>query len=100
MTVVSGVSGSGKSTLVNDILYRSLAKELYVQTAFLFGLAEGGLLRILVQFDMPPNRKPFQKFAMVDEKNATVLDDKHGRGEIDPFMDVRHARRLDLAAEK
>jgi excinuclease ABC subunit A len=29
LTVVSGVSGSGKSTLVNDILYRSLAKELY-----------------------------------------------------------------------
>ena len=29
MTVVTGVSGSDKSTLVNDILYRSLAKELY-----------------------------------------------------------------------
>ncbi|MFC5862963.1 excinuclease ABC subunit UvrA [Acidicapsa dinghuensis] len=29
MTVVTGVSGSGKSTLVNDILYRSLANELY-----------------------------------------------------------------------
>jgi excinuclease ABC subunit A len=29
MTVVTGVSGSGKSTLVNDILYRSLAHELY-----------------------------------------------------------------------
>ncbi len=29
MTVVTGVSGSGKSTLVNNILYRSLAKELY-----------------------------------------------------------------------
>jgi excinuclease ABC subunit A len=29
MTVVSGVSGSGKSTLVNDILYRSLARQLY-----------------------------------------------------------------------
>ncbi|MEC5425397.1 excinuclease ABC subunit UvrA [Virgibacillus sp. C22-A2] len=29
MTVVTGVSGSGKSTLVNDILYQSLAKELY-----------------------------------------------------------------------
>ena len=26
MTVVTGVSGSGKSTLINDILYRSLAK--------------------------------------------------------------------------
>ena len=26
---ITGVSGSGKSTLVNDILYRSLAKELY-----------------------------------------------------------------------
>jgi excinuclease ABC subunit A len=29
MTVITGVSGSGKSTLVNDILYRSLAKNLY-----------------------------------------------------------------------
>ncbi len=29
MTVITGVSGSGKSSLVNDILYRSLAKELY-----------------------------------------------------------------------
>ena len=29
MTVITGVSGSGKSTLVNDILYRSLARELY-----------------------------------------------------------------------
>ena len=29
MTVVTGVSGSGKSTLVTDILYRSLARELY-----------------------------------------------------------------------
>ena len=28
-TVITGVSGSGKSTLVNDILYRSLARELY-----------------------------------------------------------------------
>ena len=27
--VITGVSGSGKSTLVNDILYRSLAKEIY-----------------------------------------------------------------------
>ncbi|GAB3806229.1 excinuclease ABC subunit UvrA [Virgibacillus kimchii] len=29
LTVVTGVSGSGKSTLVNDILYKSLSKELY-----------------------------------------------------------------------
>ncbi|HLR65681.1 excinuclease ABC subunit UvrA [Virgibacillus alimentarius] len=29
MTVVTGVSGSGKSTLVNEILYKSLAKNLY-----------------------------------------------------------------------
>ncbi|MGI4854368.1 MAG: excinuclease ABC subunit UvrA [Janthinobacterium lividum] len=29
MVVITGVSGSGKSTLVNDILYRSLAKQLY-----------------------------------------------------------------------
>ncbi len=29
LTVVTGVSGSGKSTLVNEILYRSLAREIY-----------------------------------------------------------------------
>ncbi len=29
ITVVTGVSGSGKSTLVNDILYRTLARQLY-----------------------------------------------------------------------
>lgn len=29
LTVVTGVSGSGKSSLVNDILYRSVAKEIY-----------------------------------------------------------------------
>ncbi|OZU88775.1 excinuclease ABC subunit A [Virgibacillus indicus] len=29
LNVVTGVSGSGKSTLVNDILHKSLAKELY-----------------------------------------------------------------------
>jgi excinuclease ABC subunit A len=29
LIVVTGVSGSGKSTLVNDILYRSIAREVY-----------------------------------------------------------------------
>jgi excinuclease ABC subunit A len=29
LTAVTGVSGSGKSTLVNDILYKSLARQLY-----------------------------------------------------------------------
>ena len=29
LTVVTGVSGSGKSTLVNEIIYRSLAREIY-----------------------------------------------------------------------
>ena len=29
LTVVTGVSGSGKSTLVNEILYKTLRKELY-----------------------------------------------------------------------
>ncbi|MBS1874688.1 MAG: excinuclease ABC subunit UvrA [Acidobacteria bacterium] len=29
LIVVTGVSGSGKSTLINDILYRSLAREIY-----------------------------------------------------------------------
>jgi excinuclease ABC subunit A len=29
LTVVTGVSGSGKSTLINEILYRTLAREIY-----------------------------------------------------------------------
>ncbi|GAB4072921.1 excinuclease ABC subunit UvrA [Barrientosiimonas marina] len=29
MTAVTGVSGSGKSTLVNDVLYKSLSRQLY-----------------------------------------------------------------------
>jgi excinuclease ABC subunit A len=29
LTVVTGVSGSGKSTLVNEIIYRTLAREIY-----------------------------------------------------------------------
>jgi excinuclease ABC subunit A len=29
LVVITGVSGSGKSTLVNDILYRTLAREIY-----------------------------------------------------------------------
>ncbi len=29
LTVVTGVSGSGKSTLINEIVYRSLAREIY-----------------------------------------------------------------------
>ena len=29
MTVVTGVSGSGKSTLVNEILYKTLARNIY-----------------------------------------------------------------------
>ena len=34
LNVITGVSGSGKSTLIDDILYRSLARELYdAQTA-------------------------------------------------------------------
>ena len=28
MTVVTNVSGSGKSSLVNEVLYKSLAKEI------------------------------------------------------------------------
>ena len=30
LTAVTGVSGSGKSTLVNDILYASLARHVYI----------------------------------------------------------------------
>jgi excinuclease ABC subunit A len=57
LTVVTGVSGSGKSTLVNEILYRSLAREIYGSHAEpgAHDKIEGiGLLDKVIRIDQAP----------------------------------------------
>ena len=57
LTTVTGVSGSGKSTLINDILYRSLARELYraADEPGSHSSIDGiGLLDKVIQIDQSP----------------------------------------------
>jgi excinuclease ABC subunit A len=57
LTVVTGVSGSGKSTLVNEILYRSLAREIYGshEEPGAHGSIEGiGLIDKVIRIDQAP----------------------------------------------
>jgi excinuclease ABC subunit A len=57
LTVVTGVSGSGKSTLVNEILYRSLAREIYGshEEPGLHGSIEGiALIDKVIRIDQAP----------------------------------------------
>ena len=57
LTTVTGVSGSGKSTLVNEILYRSLARQLYRaadEPGAHSGIQGTELLDKVIQIDQSP----------------------------------------------
>ena len=68
----------------------AIPDQIDLQAAFLADLAEGGLLGVLVQLDMPAERQPFAEAAMVDEQDLAMLDDEHGDREVDLLVDVRH----------
>jgi len=69
---------------------RTFAEQLHVETAFFLRLAQRGLLRVFVQFDVPAERQPFVELAMMDEQNLAVVNDKDRDGEINFFVDVGH----------
>ena len=75
---------------------RTFAEQFHVEAAFFLRLAQRGLLRVLVQFDVPAQRQPLAELAMVDEQNLAIVNDKNRNGKINFFVDVGH---LDLRVE-
>jgi len=69
---------------------RTFTEKFHVETAFLLGLAQGGLFRVLVQLDVPAEGQPLIELAMMDEQDFVFVNDKDGDGEIDFFVDVGH----------
>ena len=48
---------------------RTFAEQFHVEAAFFLRLAQRGLLRVFVQFDVPAERQPFVQLAMMDQQN-------------------------------
>jgi hypothetical protein len=48
------------------------------------------LLRIPVLFDVPAERQSFVEFAMMNDANPAVVNDKNGDSKINFFVDVGH----------
>ncbi len=69
---------------------RPIANEFDVETAFLFGLAQGGGFRVFVELDVAAEGKPFVELAMMDEEDAILMDDKNRDGEINLIVYVSH----------
>src|SRR5262249_22996127 len=69
---------------------RSCAEEFHVQPAFFTDFAQGSLLRIFVQLDMPAQREPLVERPMVDEQYLCLLDNKDRDSEIDLVVNMRH----------
>ena len=70
---------------------RPFADEFDFEATFLFGLAEGGLFGIFVEFDVAAEGEPFVEFAMVNEKNIRVANNEDCDCEIDFFVNMSHA---------
>src|ERR1035441_7535618 len=71
---------------------RTLAEQFHVEAAFFLRLAQRGLLRVFVQFDVPAERQPLVELAMVDEQNLAVVNDEDRDGKINFFVDVGHVK--------
>ena len=73
-----------------NVFLVALTDEFHVEATFLLRLAQGGHLRVFVQFDMSAERQPFAELAMQDEQHLRVVDDEDGNGEVDLFVDMGH----------
>src|SRR5437867_2027616 len=67
---------------------RSFAEQFHVESALLSRFAQGGLLRILIQFNVPAQRQPLVQLAMVNQQNFALVNDKDRHGEVYLFMNV------------
>ena len=74
--------------------WRSLAEQFDLESAFLLGFAQSGLLRIFIQFDMSPKRQPLFELPMVNHENLLLKNDKYRDCEIDFFVNVSHQQIL------
>jgi len=72
---------------------RAFAEQLDAESALLFGLAQGGLFGIFVQFHVTPKREPFVEFTMMDEQDLPVPHDENADGEINFVVNVSHDSR-------
>lgn len=72
----------------------TIADQFHVETAFFLRLAQGCLFGIFVQFDMPAQRQPLIKLAMVDQQHLVFVHNEDGYGEIYLFVNVRHYESL------
>jgi hypothetical protein len=68
----------------------TLSHQFHVQAAFFLRFPKRRLLRILVQLDVPPDRKPAVELLVVDEEDPGVTHDEDGDGKIDEFMEMGH----------
>ena len=60
------------------------------------GLSQRGDFRVFIQLDMPAQRQPFIKFAVMDEQDFAVLDHKDCDSEINFFVNMPHKVTFDL----
>jgi len=70
---------------------RAFAKEFHLESAFLLRFAKRCLLRIFIEFHMPPDGEPFIQLAMMNQQYLALVNKKYCHREINFFVNVRHA---------
>ena len=74
--------------------WRPLADQFDLQSAFLLGFAQSGLLRIFIKFDMSTKRQPLIELPMVNHQHLLLKHNKYRDCEIDFFVNVSHQQIL------
>src|SRR3989442_176240 len=81
---------SNQGACVGASCGRSFAEQFHIESGLFPPFAQGGLLRIFIQFNVPAERQPLVQLPMMDEQNLAFVDDKDRNGEINFFMNVSH----------
>ena len=73
---------------------RTLANQLNIKAALLFGFAQRGLLWVLIKFNVAAQRKPSIQFLVMNDQNFSSVHHKDGDGEIYFLVNVCHEFNL------